>query len=171
MLIGTRICLAPVMAADAPHFFNWRNTLDLERRNGVFRPLDEGAFGEWFAALSKDPSRVMFALRLNLDMRLIGYVGLSRIAPVERMAEVGILIGQEGDRNLGYGQEAMALIRDYAWSELNLQRLSLNVFSDNLNAIAAYQKSGFEIEGVQRRAVYVEGRFKDLVLMGLLREP
>ena len=49
-----------------------------------------------------------------------------------------------------------------------LQRVELTVRENNINAIALYKKVGFEIEGVQREAILVDGTYENLILMGLL---
>jgi len=63
----------------------------------------------------------------------------------------------------------MHLILRYAFSELNLERVSLNVFAYNLRAIHSYEKSGFVHEGRKRGVLRREGRRYDLVFMGILR--
>jgi len=49
-----------------------------------------------------------------------------------------------------------------------LQRVELTVRQNNANAIALYEKVGFEIEGVQRNAIFVDGTYENLILMAVL---
>lgn len=49
-----------------------------------------------------------------------------------------------------------------------LQRVELTVRENNINAIALYKKVGFEIEGVQRNAIFVDGTYENLILMAVL---
>jgi RimJ/RimL family protein N-acetyltransferase len=49
-----------------------------------------------------------------------------------------------------------------------LQRVELTVRENNANAIALYKKVGFEIEGVQRNAIFVDGTYENLILMAVL---
>ena len=62
------------------------------------------------------------------------------------------------------------LILRYAFLELNLQRVSLDVFDYNQRAIRSYEKAGFTLEGRQRGVLLREGKRWDLVYMGILRE-
>ena len=48
------------------------------------------------------------------------------------------------------------------------KRIELEVFSTNKIAIGLYQKVGFQIEGVKRQSVYLNGKYDDKVIMGLL---
>jgi RimJ/RimL family protein N-acetyltransferase len=62
------------------------------------------------------------------------------------------------------------LLVDFAFDDLNLQRVGLRVWGANTRAQRLYEKLGFVVEGRLRRAGYVNGRADDLVVMGLLRE-
>jgi RimJ/RimL family protein N-acetyltransferase len=57
---------------------------------------------------------------------------------------------------------------DYAFYELNLHRISLKVYSMNEKAIHLYKKLGFKEEGVSREVLFREGKWHDLIHMGVL---
>jgi len=169
VLIGEKVCLGPVLQTDGPVFFGWMNSLDLVHLNGPYRPTDHASFDRWFGGIGQDATRVVFAIRRRSDLTLLGYVQLINILPAPRTAELGILIGAPGDRGQGYGQEAVRMTVQFGWRDLNLQRISLMVIGENPSAVQAYLKSGFEVEGVLRRASYVNGSFRDITVMGILR--
>lgn len=56
----------------------------------------------------------------------------------------------------------------YAFHELNLHRLSLDVIASNQPAISLYRKLGFQEEGRLRERVLRDGQAVDLIYMGLL---
>jgi RimJ/RimL family protein N-acetyltransferase len=47
-------------------------------------------------------------------------------------------------------------------------RVELFVHSDNARAIALYDKVGFVREGVQRDAVYIDGEYRDAIVMAIV---
>jgi RimJ/RimL family protein N-acetyltransferase len=169
MLIGTKVCLGPVLTEDAPKLLNWQNSLGLCHINGAYRPCDQARFDDWFFGIAKDNSRVVFSIRRQGDLQLLGYLQIVDIHPVHRTGELGILIGNADQQGQGYGQEALSLAITFCWRDLNLQRLSLCVVGENPRAIHVYQKSGFVMEGLRRRAAYVNSSYVDVTLMGLLR--
>ncbi len=169
MLIGKQICLGPMFQADARPIFNWRNNVDLMHLDGLYRPVSQLQFDEWFNSIGKDSGRVVFSIRKPGDLALLGFIQIGKIHPVYRSAELGIMIGEGVNRGKGYGQEALRLTIDFCWQELNLQRLAVAIVGNNAPARRAYEKVGFELEGVMRRAIYVAGHFEDLTFMGLLR--
>jgi RimJ/RimL family protein N-acetyltransferase len=169
MMLGEKICLRPVLQADAPILFNWLNTVDLAHSNGPYRPTDQTRFDKWFGGITHDVSRVVFAIRAHGDLRLMGYVQLINIQAASRSAELGIMIGDPADRGKGFGLEAVRMAVGFGWRDLNLQRISLAVFGENPCATHVYAKAWFEHEGVLRRACYVNGAFRDITLMAILR--
>jgi len=46
--------------------------------------------------------------------------------------------------------------------------VQLTVFADNARAIHTYAKCGFIKEGLLRRAVFVDGEYKDVVVMSAI---
>jgi RimJ/RimL family protein N-acetyltransferase len=70
----------------------------------------------------------------------------------------------------GYGSEAMRLTLNYAFNELNLHRVGLDVLDYNARALHVYEKLGFVHEGAKRQFGRRDGRRYDLVLMGMLRD-
>ncbi|MBA2399582.1 MAG: GNAT family N-acetyltransferase [Bradyrhizobium sp.] len=70
-------------------------------------------------------------------------------------------------RRRGIGKRLIAQALGAAQA-FGLQRVELTVRENNVNAIALYKKVGFEIEGVQREAILVDGVHENLILMGLL---
>ena len=87
-----------------------------------------------------------------------------------RDAFVGIGIGNRNDWSKGYGSDAMKIILRFAFTELNLRRVTLNVFEYNPRAIRSYEKTGFRHEGRMRNALLRNGKRWDMFYMGILRE-
>ena len=129
------------------------------------------AIKEW---LEKDLERrtdmYWFAVRALEDDRLLGDVTLSVINWGSREAFTGIAIGVREFWGKGYGTDAMALLLRYGFLELNLRRISLNVFEFNQRALRSYEKAGFRLEGRQRQFIQREGCRWDILYMGILRE-
>ena len=101
---------------------------------------------------------------------LIGEVDLWLESWAHGEAWTGVVIGERDRWGHGYGTEALWLILRYAFTELNVRRVSLNVFANNLRAIRSYEKTGFRHEGVVRSDCRRDGERWDTVFMGILRE-
>lgn len=112
----------------------------------------------------------VFAMRRLSDDRFIGQIGLWAINRSHAEAWVGIYIGERDCWGQGYGTDAMRVVLRYAFTELNLYRVSLAALAENLRAVRSYQKAGFAVEGRVRRAARYEGAFFDEVYMGILQD-
>jgi RimJ/RimL family protein N-acetyltransferase len=87
-----------------------------------------------------------------------------------RDAWVAIAIGERENWSKGYGSDAMRVLLRYAFSELNLNRVSLVVFGYNERAQRSYLKVGFKLEGRQRERVRRDGTRYDMVFMSVVRD-
>jgi RimJ/RimL family protein N-acetyltransferase len=126
---------------------------------------------EWVEKrIDRDPTEfIPFSIRTLAEDRFIGEVTLSPNW-VAANAWVGIAIGERDCWGKGYGTDAMRLILQYAFIELNLQRVSLGVHAYNARAVRSYEKAGFCVEGAIRGETLREGRRLDGLYMGVLRQ-
>ncbi len=111
---------------------------------------------------------MLLAIALCANDELIGDVQIGGIDTYNRNAFIRIAIHQPAYQSKGYGSEALLLMLDYGFGILNLHRIELNVFAYNERALRAYEKLGFQREGVQRQALYYDHRYHDSILMSML---
>jgi len=111
-----------------------------------------------------------FSIRKLDDDKLLGDIDLYVVDWTGRDAFVGLGIGEREFWGKGYGTDLMRLILRYAFTEINLHRVTLNVFEYNPRAIRSYEKTGFRHEGRMRQVLNKEGRRWDILFMGILRE-
>jgi RimJ/RimL family protein N-acetyltransferase len=115
-----------------------------------------------------DESRV-FSLRALADDKLIGIIEINRIMRQARHCMFWYAIGDADYRGRGYGSDALRVLLKFAFLEMNLNRVGLEVMSYNTAALTAYERIGFVREGVQREVVYRDGAYYDIIGMGMLR--
>ena len=116
------------------------------------------------------PAHHFFSIRALEDDRLLGDINLDVTNWGGRDSFVGLGIGDRGDWNNGYGTDAMRTILCFAFTEINLRRVTLVVLGYNLRAMRSYEKAGFQHEGRLRGAVLREGKRWDVLYMGILCE-
>lgn len=116
------------------------------------------------------PAGYYFSIRTLVDDKLIGELGLEVINWSGRDAFVGLGIGETEYWGKGHGTDVMNVLLRFAFTEINLRRVSLTVFEYNPRAIRSYEKAGFRREGRLRSLLNREGRRWDGLFMGILRE-
>lgn len=165
-----RVALTPITRADGPTLFRWINDRDLVRFNSAYQPVHEPTHRAWLDGLARRTDLVAFAIRLRRTGRLIGVCQLTAISRSHRTADLQIRLGDAAARGRGYGGEAVRLLLDHAFHDLNLHRVGLQVFATNRAAIRTYERAGFRHEGTLREAAFIGGEYVDVRLMGILRE-
>ena len=111
-----------------------------------------------------------FSIRTLEDDKLIGGVGLWVASWTHSETWLGISIGDRDYWGRGYGTDAMRLIVQYGFIELNLRRISLGLHAYNERARKSYEKVGFKFEGRMRGEGLRDGVRFDSLWMGILRE-
>jgi RimJ/RimL family protein N-acetyltransferase len=169
MLVGTKVTIGPFAPDDYAAMYCWANDVATARLDGAFRPVNLADVVRQCDTGGKDASRVMFAIRLRTAPAIIGYIHIQNINSVHRSADIGIRIGEEKYRGLGYGKEAIAMALQYCWRHLNLERVGLIVFRSNLRAINVYKAAGFRTEGCLKKLFFIDGAWVDVLLMAAFR--
>jgi len=124
---------------------------------------------KWVAERSKYGNDVVFMISPLGHQGIIGHVGLYKIDHRIRSAEFAILIGNREFWGRGLGKTATLFALEFAFLQLNLNRVSLQVLADNKKAISLYQKVGFSQEGILREAQFKYGKYLDVIEMSILR--
>ncbi len=171
-LDGKHVYLRPLELEDAKgNYKQWFNDFDVCRGNSHFRfPLSQLSIEAYIEQAMKKADTVVLAIVEKGSNQHIGNVALQKIDYIVRQAEFAIVIGQKEAWGKGYGLEAMNLIINHGFNELNLRRIYCGTFEDNFGMQRIAEKLGFKKEGVRKQAAFKSGRYVDVFLYGLLRD-
>ncbi len=100
----------------------------------------------------------------------VGVTAFHRMDMISRSTVFSIIIPDNENWGKGYGSDATELMVEYGFDILNLNRIQLHVFAENIRGINAYEKAGFLREGLLRQAMYHNDRYCDFYIMAILRE-
>lgn len=172
MLKSDRIVLRAIEREDLPWLWAFNNNLQVEVAGGGDPPMPQ-SLARLQAEFDQDAGRggrdsLRFAI--ETEGRMIGQCALFNSDAVAHTCELGIAIGDPACWNQGYGREAVGLLLGYAFRYHNMRRVWLRVHASNTRAIRAYAACGFREEGRLRAHIWSDGRYDDLVHMGILRE-
>jgi RimJ/RimL family protein N-acetyltransferase len=168
---GKLVRLRGFEKSDADAMLRWASDEDVVRWHGppdwpASRAQAERYIERMTAADSPDKG---FAIE-TLDGALLGDCGLRKIDWKSRKAEFFITIGEKEFWDKGFATETLKLVSRLAFDKMNLNRLWLTVLVDNPRAVRCYEKCGFVREGLLRQESYVDGKYRDVLMMALLRE-
>ena len=97
------------------------------------------------------------------DKHLVGIIDLFDFSPVDRRAEVGIVIDRNC-RGRGYGREALALLCDYAEHVLDLHQLYAYIFEDNASARQLFVSCGFKEVSLIPEWAFSDKKYRNVCL-------
>lgn len=176
---GKLTCLAPIDHEHDPDIISgWTHNATYLRMLDPrpARPLSPDQIKKQYEALEKeieeDKNLVYFAIHTlsgeQAKERLIGFAKLFWIEWVHGNGFIQIGIGDPANWNKGYGSDALSLLIRYAFSELNLFRLTARIPAYNLAALALFRQAGFVEEVRRREAFQRDGKRWDDIHLALL---
>lgn len=171
IIYGERIRLRATERDDVKKFHTWVNDPEVTSYLSLYLPMSMTDEENWFNAMtqrSQNEKPLVIELRSENDWKMIGNCAVFDIDTVTRSAELGIMLGEKDEWNKGYGTEAITVLARHCFETLNMNRVYLRVYAENLRAKRTYEKAGFIEEGRLREAVYKHGRYDDVFMMSIL---
>ncbi len=162
--------IIPIREEDKFEIMEWRNTqLDILRQSELLTREKQEAYFQNVVKKDFDketPSQILFSYLLNDE--LIGYGGVVHLNWTDRRGEISFLL--ETKRNQDVAQfktdysAYLKLIKQVAFSELNLNKVTTEAFDLRPYLIETLEANGFVQEGRLKRQNFIGGRFVDSLL-------
>ena len=171
MFEGKQVLLRSLELTDAETInlqFNW---LEVRRFLDMPYPLSIEDTKQWIKKTweaRKNHQYYLFAIEHTKLQQLLGVCGLMDISKINHKAELMIVIYEDRNYDKGYGTEALRLLLNFGFKQLNLHRIVLFTHDINMRAQRVYEKIGFKPGGRRRQASFFEGAYHDLLLYDLL---
>jgi len=121
---------------------------------------------KWIESHLSNPNHIILVAEMN--SKIVGLLDFSnghrqRIA---HTGEFGMSV-EKYARDQGVGSLLLKVLIEWATQNKTIEKIGLNVHSNNERAIALYKKMGFEIEGIRKRDLkYGDGQYVDTIVMG-----
>jgi RimJ/RimL family protein N-acetyltransferase len=167
---SAQVRLSAIREEDGDRLAAWYDDAEFLRRYAAdpAMPRSGRDIAAWLLA-QKPPHNFLFAIRLAAEDGFYGIMGLDGVLPFQGVAGLHVAVGRP-HWGQGVGRDALSLMLGYAFGELNLRRVQLTVFRDNLRAIRPYEGPGFQREGGYREFLQRDGQLYAMYLYGLLHQ-
>lgn len=169
VLKTSRLTCRPIEPADWPFFLSLQQHPDVmryvadARSEADIREAFDSRLPEWHPG---SPHWLCLILCDNETGKPLGINGY--IHRGQDCAEVGFLLAPEA-QGKGYGTESLRAVCDYAFSAGGLRRLTACVTAGNQASRQLLEKTGFVLEGTLRESYWLQQRWQDDWLFGLLK--
>lgn len=160
-LLTGRLDLRPLTIDNATvQYLAWLNDPEvnryLESRFGLHQLTDLSTFIE---QVSADRSAVLLGMFIRENNKHIGNIKLDCIHPYYKRGVIGLMIGDKQEWGKGYATEAITAVTQYAFEQLELQKIMAGCYESNVGSKKAFEKVGYQVEGLLRSHVETgEGR-------------
>ncbi|NTW90809.1 MAG: GNAT family N-acetyltransferase [Erysipelotrichaceae bacterium] len=178
VLIGNRIILRPFENNDIQDMIEILNEPEVKKLTGsvtndndAIKIMDEDEkirVSEWYKTRNVQSDRLDLAITLKDSNQIIGEVVFNEYDELTNNVNFRVLISQSYS-NQGLGSEAIQLFIQYGFEQLNLHKISLEVFSFNPRAEHVYTKVGFKLEGIKREDFKYNEMYIDTKVFGFLK--
>lgn len=129
-------------------------------------PLEHEKTYQWFVNKNNDIRQDCI---IEYEGKPVGLIGLLAIDRINQKAEYYISMGFDSYKRKGIATIATELILDYAFNDLAINKVYLNVDAENKAACNLYKKTGFKCEGLFRQDLFHKGRLVDRKRFSILK--
>ena len=162
-MFGKKISLRALEKSDLELLYSWENDSENWTVSQTSEPISKFTMELFIENADKD----IFAtrqLRLmiveNTTAEPVGTVDLFDFEPLHKRVGVGVLITKE-KRLHGYADEAVKLIKNYAFKVLNLHQIYCNIAAGNAVSLKLFENNGFQIADVKKEWLYLNDVWTD----------
>jgi RimJ/RimL family protein N-acetyltransferase len=167
-LVGENIYLSPL---DMDHvnatYLNWINDEEVINFLEISFPTAMEQLEGYVKAILDNPNCIFLAINESATQKHIGNLKIGPINWVSRVAGHGILIGDKSSWGKGYASEAIKLLAQYAFRNLNLHKVWSIIVDSHMASIKAHQNAGFKIEGKLKQHLFKDGRYVDAAIISI----
>lgn len=169
-LKGKKVILRAIEEEDLELLRNLTNDPDFEYMIcGWSFPISKKDQETWYSHNSNTMTQVRYIIETP-DEGAVGMIGLQQIDWKNGVATGGgMRIFKKEIRTRGLATDAWLTLMRYAFEELRLNRINGSALSYNEASKKVCEKVGFKVEGIQRQAIFRNGKFHDVIQMGCLR--
>lgn len=166
---GDKIALITMNPERVSLYCKWANDPICRKylRNDIPTTIEE------FKKIMEPQMGVKQVIPLNIfhksDKKVVGTVGLLHINWYNRRAMIFYLIGEREYWGHGLATEAVKLMLDYAFQEIDLHKIFSGVIITNIASIRILEKLGFTLEGIDRDEFYIDGKYHDSKQYSILK--
>jgi diamine N-acetyltransferase len=174
---GQYITLRALEPTDVKLLYQWENDPAIWKLSQTVKPYSEYTL-QMFVDCSAADLNTIRQVRMMVDLKpqregeirkTVGIVDIFDYDPFHQRAGIGILIHADF-RGKGHAKEALELTKTYLFDTLLLHQIYCNIEEENQISLSLFQKSDFEIIGLQKDWLRTKEGFKNVYLLQCINQ-
>lgn len=170
-LRGKKIFLRALEPEDLVFIYTVENDESIWHFSNTNTPYSKFLIHQYLENAHQDiyeAKQLRLAICLNETSQTVGLIDLFEFDPKNNRAGIGIVIHNESDRNNGVGKEALQLLINYSFNQLQLHQLFANIGIDNVASLNLFATFGFEKIGIKKDWLKINNHYQDEAIFQLI---
>jgi RimJ/RimL family protein N-acetyltransferase len=171
-LTGDTVYLREVRQSDVnDNYYRWMNDPEINQYLETrYFPRSKDNIADFVKSMDGNSNEILFAICDIKSDRHIGNIKIGPINWIHRYADISLLIGEKDFWGKGVATQAIRLVTEFGFNTLNLHKIKAGCYEANGGSAKAFEKVGFQREGLLKKQWIVNGEFQDEILLGLCSE-
>ncbi len=171
-ICGKRISLRPLTISDVTNtYVNWLNDKKINQfLESRFIKHTQENVKDFVKKIQIDSNFLFYTIINNDSKKHIGNIKLGPINWIHRTSDIGILIGDKNSWGKGYATDAITMLTNFSFSDLNLHKITAGIYEENIGSLKAFLKSNFEIEGFRKEQFHTNRKYMGQILLGKINK-
>ncbi len=172
-LHGQNIYLRALEPEDLDFIYAIENDEDIWEVSNTITPYSKFLIRQYLENAHQDiyeAKQLRLAICKKNNSQAIGLIDLFDFDAKNKRAGIGIIIQNETDRSNGFGKEALGLMLDYSFQQLQLHQLFANIGTENKASLSLFTTFGFVEIGVKKDWNFTNNSFHDEALFQLIKK-
>ncbi len=155
---------------DVQPILDYINQVSTESENLSFgegeAPFTKEGEIKYITSLQTDPHKIMALGEIMGELIAVSDISGPTLPRLKHFGELGLSVMKKY-WNIGVGKALLEYLIDWAKTDGDLKKINLQVKESNDSGIYLYKKLGFVEEGKLSRGMYINGKFYNIICMGL----
>ena len=170
-LKGTNIYLRALEPEDLEFVYQIENNESIWEVSNTQTPYSKFLIRQYLENAHQDiyeAKQLRLAICKNDSGKAIGLIDLFEFDPKNNRAGIGIVIQNDLDRTQGFGKEALTLLIDFSFTQLQLHQLFANIGVENVSSLNLFANFGFQKIGIKKDWIYINNSYQDEAIFQLI---
>jgi diamine N-acetyltransferase len=170
-LKGTNIYLRALEPEDLEFVYQIENNESIWEVSNTQTPYSKFLIRQYLENAHQDiyeAKQLRLAICKNDSAKAIGLIDLFEFDPKNNRAGIGIVIQNDIDRTQGFGKEALTLLIDFSFTQLQLHQLFANIGVENVSSLNLFANFGFQKIGIKKDWIYINNSYQDEAIFQLI---
>lgn len=159
--------LRRVTPEDSARLLAWRNSPQVAAYMYTDHPISPAEHDRWFVVAMAAQDRRYWII--EADGAPVGLANLARIDEAARRCEWAYYLGEASTRGKGLGSRIEYIVLRHVFEAMGFEKLWCEVLMENEAVWKLHESFGFVREALFRAHVFKDGRYQDVVGLGMLR--